>query len=160
MANTLKLAAGGVSTWTAMGFTASDFNSLANGSFVLASTAIDNSANFDLFAEASFIATMGGTTTSGAYVALWGVPLNRDGTTYGDSIGNGTTLPSGNYLLATCGVKVGVTSGQTIVGIFQPFAMPTRRSFKFGFSQHTGVAFNATASFTAEFQTTNLNLNG
>lgn len=160
MASILKLTAGGVNTWTALGFTGSDFNSLANGSFVLASSAIDNSSNLDLFAEASFIATVGGTTTAGAYLALWALPLNRDGTTYGDTIGNGSTLPSANYLLATCGVKVGVTSGNTIVGIFPVFVMPTRRTFKFGISQHVGVAFHATASVTAEFQTTNLNLNG
>lgn len=160
MANITKLAVGGVSSWTSLGFTAADFNSLANGSFVLASSAVDNSSNLDVWAEASFIATVGGTTTAGAYLALWGLPLNRDGTTYGDTIGTGSTLPAANYLLATCGVKVGVTSGNTIVGIFPRFMLPTRRTFKFGLSQHTGVAFNSTASVTAEFQTTNINLNG
>jgi hypothetical protein len=160
MSSILKLTPGGVSSWTALGFTGSDFNSLANGSFVLASTAIDNSSNLDLFADASFIATVGGTTTAGAYLALWGLPLNRDGSTYGDTIGNGSTLPASSYLLSTCGVKVGVTSGNTIVGTFQRFALPNRRTFKFGISQHVGVAFHSTASVTAEFQTTNLNLNG
>lgn len=143
-----------------MGFTAADFDSLANGSFVLASSAIDNSSNLDLWAEASFIATVGGTTAAGAFFALWGLPLNRDGSTYGDTIGTGATLPSVSYLLQSCGVKVGVTSGNTVVGAFPIFRLPTRRTFKFGLSQHTGVALNATASVTAEFQTTNINLNG
>lgn len=159
MASVAKFVAGGVSAYSSCGFTASDFNSLANGSFVLASSTTDNGTNLDLLAEVSFIATVGGTTTAGAYLALWIMPQNRDGSTYGDTIGNGSTLPAATYFAGSAGVKVGVTSGNTIVGTFPRILLP-RGVFKFGISNHVGVAFNATASVTAEFRTTNLNLNG
>lgn len=159
MASVAKLIAGGVSAYTTCGFTAADFNSLANGSFVLASSTVTNATNLDLLAEASFIATLGGTSTAGCYFALWALPENRDGTTYGDTIGNGTVLPAGTYFMGASGVKVGVVSGATVVGTFPRFLLP-RGVFKFGLSQHTGVALNATASVTCEYRTTNFNLNG
>lgn len=159
MASTAKLVAGGVSAYTTCGFTATDFNSLANGSFVIGDSVIANGTNLDLIGEVSFIATVGGTTTAGGYFSLWGMVENRDGSTYGDAITDGATLPSSSYLLATVGIKVGITSGNTIVGTFPRFLMP-RDDFKFGLSNHSGVALNATASVTCEYRTFNFNLNG
>lgn len=159
MANVAKQIAGGVSAYTGCGFTAADFNSLANGSFVIADTETANGSNLDLLSEVSFIATVGGTTVAGGYFALWVLPENRDASTYGDAAADGSTLPGGNYLAATCGIKSGITSGNTVVGTFPRFLLP-RGDFKFGLSNHCGVALNSTASVTIEHRTTNLNLNG
>ena len=59
MANIIKLSAG--QGWTSAGFTAANFNSLANGSFVVGTSTIDNSTNLDLEAEFSGQWTVGGT---------------------------------------------------------------------------------------------------
>lgn len=159
MASIAKLIAGAVPNYTSCNFTAADFNSLANGSFVLGSTSVTNATNLDLLAEASFIATVGGTTTAGGGMSLWVLPLNRDGTTFGDTIGTGATLPSSVYFVSGLGVKVGVTTGNTVVGTFFRFLLP-RGEFKFGLSNHCGVALNATAAVTCEYRTSNFNLNG
>jgi hypothetical protein len=159
MANVTKLIAGGVSAYTTCGFTSSDFNSLANGSFVISDSVLVNGSNLDLLAEVSFIVTVGGTTTAGAYLALWVMPENRDGTTYGDTIADGSVLPAATYFAGACGVKVGVTSGNTIVGTFPRLLLP-RDDFKLGLSNHVGVALNATPALTCEYRTTNFNLNG
>jgi len=159
MASTTKLVAGGTSSYSSCGFTATDFNSLANGSVVVADTEQANGTNLDVLAEVSFIATVGGTTTAGGYFALWLLPENRDTTTYGDAVADGSTLPGANYLVAICSIKSGITSGNTVVGTFPRFLLP-RGDFKFALSNHCGVALNATASVTCEYRTTNFNLNG
>ena len=61
---TVKLVAGGVSSWTSISLTAADFNSLADGSFVLLDGTIDNSSNLDLLAEIAGTVTVGGTTVA------------------------------------------------------------------------------------------------
>ncbi len=159
MASIAKFIAGGVSAYTTCGFTSADFNSLANGSFVISDSVLANGTNLDLLAEVSFIVTVGGTTTAGCYMGLWVMPENRDGSTYGDTITDGATLPASTYFAGACGVKVGVTSGNTIVGTFPRILLP-RDDFKFGLSNHTGVALNATPALTCEYRTINFNLNG
>lgn len=157
MASTAKLIAG--QAFASAGFTASDFNSLANGSFVLASTAIDNSSNLDMEAEFSGQFEVGGTTTAAHYLMLWLLPINRDASTYGDATASGTNLPGSQYLVATGGVKVGITSGNAVFFTFRHIRLP-RGLFKWGLSQHLGAALDATAAAQAEFLTTNINLNG
>lgn len=161
MTATTKLIAGatGSGAFSSAGFTAADFNSLANGSFVLASTAIDNSGNLDLEAEFSGQFEVGGTTTAAHYLLLWLLPRNRDGSTYGDGTGNGSNLPGSQYLVASGGVKVGVTSGNAVFFTFRRIWLP-RGLFKWGLSQHLGAALDSTAAAQAEFLTTNINLNG
>lgn len=159
MANIIKLTPGGASSWTSMGFTAADFNSLANGSFVLASSAIDNSSNLDLEAVCSGSMEVGGTTTAAHYLLLWRLPLGRDGSTYGDGTPSGTNLPGSQFQAASTTARVGITSGNALSWQFARVWLP-RNTFKFGLSQHLGAALDSTATFTGEFQTTNLNTNG
>lgn len=161
MTSTTKLIAGatGSGAFTSAGFTATDFNSLANGSFVLAATAIDNSANLDVLAEFSGQFAVGGTTTASHYLLLWLLPRNRDGSTYGDATASGTSLPGSQYLVASGGVKVGVTSTNAVYFTFQGIPLP-RGLFKWGISQHLGAALHSTAAMQGEFRTTNINLNG
>jgi hypothetical protein len=157
VADIIKLSAG--QAFASAGFTAADFNSLANNSFVLASTAIDNSTNLDLWAELSGSMEVGGTTTAAHYLMLWLLPRNRDATTYGDGTPNGTDLPGSQYCVATGGVRVGITSGNAVFFTFRDILLP-RGLFKWGISQHLGAALDSTAAFTGEFLTTNLNANG
>lgn len=157
MASTTKLIAG--QAFASAGFTAADFNSLANGSFVLASTAIDNSSNLDMLAEFSGQFEVGGTTTAAHYLLLWLLPRNRDASTYGDATPSGTNLPGSQYLVASGGVRVGITSGNAVYFTFRDIRLP-RGLFKWGLSQHLGAALDATAAMQGEFLTTNINLNG
>lgn len=157
MTATTKLIAG--QAFASAGFTAADFNNLANGSFVLASTAIDNSTNLDIWAEFSGQFEVGGTTTAAHYLLLWLLPRNRDATTYGDGTPNGTNLPGAQYQVASGGVRVGITSGNAVFFTFRPILLP-RGLFKWGLSQHLGAALDATAAMQGEFLTTNINLNG
>lgn len=152
---TIKLLAGGVSAYTDAGFTAADFNSLANGSFVVASTGIDNTTNRDLWAEVSGQLEVGGTTTATSYLALWLLPRNRDGSTYGDATPNGSNLPGSHMWVANAGVRIGITSGNAVFFTFRPVLLP-RGFFKWGISNHTGAALDSTAAATVEFWTTNL----
>lgn len=160
MANLLQLAPGWANSgaFTSMGFTASDFNGLADGRFVLASSAIDNATNKDIFVDVSGQFTVGSTTTSSSYLLIWLLPLNRDGTTYGDGTTNGANLPGWQYLRASCGVRIGATNGSVAQWGAERIMMP-RRSLKWGISVHMGGALNASAGFQGEFQASTINLN-
>lgn len=145
-------------TYATAGFTATDFNSLASGSVVVAASAITNSSSLDLYSMVSFILTMGGTTTASSYMSLYLLPLNQDGTTYGDGIATGSTLPSASYLVGNVGVQSGITSGSTIVGTFPTiFLRPT--NFKFAVASNLTVALNASAAALVKYITFNENLN-
>ncbi len=162
MANIAKFAVGGVSAYTSCNFQASDTNSLANGSFAIATSGtpqIDFSTNLDLLAEISGVITVGGTTVTGAYLAFYLLPLNQDGTTYADGQGAGATLPAASYLVTSVGVKAGVTTGNTITFTTPRFLLP-RGTAKFAIANGTGVAFNSSSAPTISYRTTNLNLNG
>jgi len=161
MTSTTKLIAGatGSGAFTSAGFTATDFNSLANGSFVLAATAIDNSTNLDVAAEFSGQFAVGGTTTASHYLMLWLLPRNRDGSTYGDGTTSGTNLPGSQYIVGSGGVKVGTTSTNAVYFTFRNIPLP-RGLFKWGLSQHLGAALAAAAAMQGEFRTTNIDLNG
>lgn len=160
MANTTAWVAGrgqGL-TYASAGFTAADFNSLASGSVVVASTAITNTTALDIYADVSFILTMGATTVAASYMALYILPLNQDASTYGDAIANGTAAPSASYLVSSVGVKAGVTSTNTIVGTFRGVVLPAG-NFKFAIVSNLTVALSATAAATVSYRTYNENLN-
>lgn len=123
--------------------TMSGFNSLAAGSWVKGASAI-SSGLLDQYGRYSFSIKVGGTTVAGDYLALYGLPINTDGTTYGDNVAAGATLPASTYLLGVCFVAAGITSGNSIVGSI-PFYMP-ERSFLFGVANKLSVALSATAS--------------
>ena len=123
--------------------TLSGFNSLAAGSWVRGSTAVTLGL-LDQYGRWSFSLKVGGTTVAGDYLALYGLPLNTDGTTYGDGVAAGATLPSSSFLLGTCFVAAGIASGSVIVGSL-PFYMP-ERSFLFGVANRTSVALSSSAS--------------
>lgn len=113
--STIKLAAGAQSAYASCLTT--ELNSLASGSAIAASAAIDNTTNLDMEIEFSF--TTGGsiTPTGTPYVAIYIYPLNGDGTTYGDSrFGSATAaIPGTTYWAGSCNL---VASAGTQVGTF------------------------------------------
>lgn len=148
-------------TWVSAGFTAADFNSLANGSLVVAASAIAQSANLDDFLDVSFSLVVGGTTTAASFLALYLFPLNQDGTTYGDATGTGSALPGVSYWMTNTFAKIGVTSGNAIVGSFpRVFVGDLASDFKLGIVNNLGVALNASAAAVAKYLTINTNGNG
>jgi hypothetical protein len=159
MSNVIKLLAGAQSSYAAAGFTGTDFNSLADGSVAVATSSIDNSTNLDLLLEVSFSLVVGGTTTANSYLGLYLLPLNQDGSTYGDSITTGSTLPVPSYWRTNSFAKSGVTSGNAIVGAFPVILMP-RSSFRLAVSNRLGVALNASAAASVQYKTSNYNGNG
>lgn len=160
MANILKQVLGGVSAYTTMNFTASDFNSLANLSTVVGSSTVTNASNLDLEGQISFVITNGATTTTtGSSFLFYALEENQDGTTYGSGAVSGTTLPATHELLVMVNILSGRTSGQTLVGTSNWFPMPIG-VFKFVAHNATGGAMNATAAATFKYRTRALNLNG
>lgn len=145
--------------FTSVTFTAGDLNSLASGGGALSTAAIANGTALDLYADVSFAVTVGGTTTATSYMSLYLLPLNQDGSTYGDGYASSTSVvPTTSYLAASCTVKSGVTSGSTITGMFRGIVLPPG-DFKFAISNNLGVALNATAALTVKYRSYNENLN-
>lgn len=145
-------------TWTLAGFTLSGFNSLAAANDVVAATAIANGTALDLYADVSFLFTMGGTTTANSRIDVYILPLNADGSTYGDGSASGSALPAVGYQVGSIGVRSGITSGNPISGVIRGIALPPG-DFKFVVVNQTGVALNAAAAADVKYRTYNENLN-
>lgn len=145
-------------TWFTAGFTLTDFNSLANGSVVVAASAIGNSTALDLYADVSGSLVVGGTTTTSSYLSLYILPLNQDGTTYGGGTATGGTLPVAQYLVATVGVPTGITSGSAVTFQFRGIVLPPG-DFKWAVANNLGVALNASAVAAVQNRTYRENLN-
>lgn len=144
--------------YSAISFTAGDLNSLASGGGALGSTVIANSTNLDLFMDLSFVVTVGGTTTPNSVIQIYLLPLNQDGSTYGDGYASGATLPAIGYQAGFINVKSGVTSASTVTGTIIG-AQLAPGDYKVVFANMLGVALNATASLTCKYRTYNYNLN-
>lgn len=146
--------------WTSVSFTAGDLNSLASGGFALSTAAITNGTSLDLYADVSLIITVGGTTLVSSYLPLFLLPLQQDGSTYGDgSASSSSVMPVASYVAASCMIKSGVTSGNTIQAMYKGIVTPPG-DFKLGLGNGLGVALNATAALTMKIRTYNENLNG
>lgn len=144
--------------WTAATFTAGDLNSLASGGGAL-STAITNGTALDQMADVSFVVTVGGTTVTGSFITVFLLPLNQDGSTYGDGYASSSsTQPVAGYSAGSIGVKAGVTSGSTITGTVTFINLPPG-DYKLAFGNNLQVALNATAALTLKYRSYNVNLN-
>ena len=164
MSNLAKLAAGAVSfASTSAGFTSSDltlFNSLASGSCVVATNAIGQGTNLDLLAELSIALTASAATTTTSYIGVYILPLNADGTTYGDGLASGsaqTSTPGPSFYAGVLMPRSGITA---VTGsLILPRDLP-RRDFKLALAPTLGSALAATAAASIQLQTSVLNLNG
>lgn len=161
MANTTGWVSGrgqGLTTYGSAGFTVANFNSLASGSVVVATTTIANGTPLDLYTDVSFSIVVGGTTTATSRFDLYLLPLNQDNSTYGDNTANGATPPASTYQVSSCVVLTGVASGSAVVGTFRGIVMPPG-SFRFAMTNQLGVALNAAAAAVVNYRTYNENLN-
>jgi len=146
--------------WTSLALTSGDVNSLASGGGALSTTVITNSTGLDQAADFSFVLTVGGTTTSSSLIPIYVLPLNQDGSTYGDGYASSTsTQPAIGYQVGFINVKIGVTSGSTVTGIVQFCNLPAG-DCKIVIGNSLGVTFNATAAVTLKYRTYDVNLNG
>jgi hypothetical protein len=161
MANIIRPIAGAVPNYVTCGFTATDFNSLGNGFIAIMPTAnaIDNTVNLDDYMDVSFSLVTGGSTVAASFFALYLMPLNQDGSTYGDSMTTGGTLPASSYWQTNSGVRSGIASGVALVGSFPTVWLPRKR-FILGIANNLGVALNSAAAAVVQYNTTNLNGNG
>lgn len=145
--------------WTAVSFTAGDLNSLANGGCAVSTAAITNSTALDIYADVSAIVTVGGTTTGTSILSLYVLPLQQDGTTYGDGAASSSSVqPVATYLAAASLVKSGVASGSTVSAMWRQIVLPPG-DFVFALGNSLGVALNATAALTMKLRTFDENLN-
>jgi len=148
------------SAWTALTFTAADLNSLASGGGALSTAAIANSTGLDLKMDVSWVVTVGGTTVAASLITIFSLPLNQDGSTYGDGYASSTTtLPAAGYAVGSIAPKVGITSGNTITGII-PFIDLPPGDVKLAFGNNLTVALSSTAALTLKYRTYDVNLNG
>jgi hypothetical protein len=144
-------------SYTSAGF-GTEINSLANGYTVAAGTAINNSTALDVFADFSIsLGSVSGTSAGAPFLGLYLLPLNEDGTTYGDgafstvAVANTLVLPFGNYYAGSIPAipsSTGVIVG-TIRGIIMPIA-----SFKFAIYNQSGVTL-ASGSNVLDYRTYN-----
>lgn len=144
--------------WTTVTFTASDFNSQPSGGGGLSSAI--TLTNQDQYMDVSFVVTVGGTTIPGGFMSIFVLPLNQDGTTWGDGYASSTTTqPAGQYGQGSVQPKIGVTSGNTIVGQFQFIPVPSDGAFKLALGDNLSIALGTTAALTCKYRTYNVNLN-
>ena len=140
--------------WTAA--FGSEINSLGVSAFALSSIVINNSTDLDLYADISFSVT--GTTTTGTWpsLAFYLMPLNEDGTSYGDSTPTGSALPV-QYAECAVPLQVGV-SGGVMTGMARGIVLPPG-AFCFGVGNLSGNALASTGN-TISYRTYVENLNG
>jgi hypothetical protein len=150
---TEKYVAGTVGlTWTSAGF-GTEINSLASGNAVLASTALDNSTNLDIFCDVSV--SLGSVTTgAGApFIGLYLYALIADGTTYGD--GRFSSAASGpppqQYSVGAIACAPSTTG--VIAGPIRGIIMPPGK-WKFVLYNNAGVALAASGN-TVQYRTYN-----
>lgn len=157
---------GGVSpglTWTSLGATfLTNLNSLADGSCA-SSAQVDNSSNLDLFMDVSFSIKPGATTTATSFFSLFLLPLNEDGTTYGDgSIGVSTTFagqPDAGFYVGSSRFGLAITTSGLCVGLVPRILMPPG-AFIVVLYNKLGNALNASAAAAVKYRTFSENLNG
>jgi hypothetical protein len=132
-------------TWATVTITV---DSVVNGN-AIASSALDNSSNLDMFADLSI--SLGSITPTGVpYIGVYVYPLNQDGSTYGDGRFGSSAAgpPPANYLVGMIGL---VASAGVQVGMARGILLPPG-SFKFVLYNQSGVTL-AGSSNTVKWRT-------
>ncbi len=135
-----------------------ELNSLASGSVAVASTAIDNTTalNTDGWVSVSLPTVATGTGAPSLDVYL--LPLNQDGTTYGDGTATGTVLPGGAYYVGSIAWTASLASGTQTGSLYIASGIPPTK-FKLAVVNNIGNALAASGNVVA-FASDKLNLNG
>ncbi len=132
-----------------------EINSLAAGDTAIGSVIIDNTTTLATDGYISF--SLSATTTAGSsYLTFYLLPLNEDGTTYGDNTATGTATPDAQYFCGQAFVQP--PSSGNVVGSVYIGSIPATK-FVLAVYNGTGNAFGATAG-TISFASNEINLNG
>lgn len=115
-------------TWSGSYFTSATFASLANGSCI-ASSMFSNGAALDQYLDFSYSVQTGAATVAGtSYMSLYLLPMNADGTTYGDgSLAVGGTFagtPGSGYYVGVSSIGKVVASGAQATGQLPRIVIP------------------------------------
>lgn len=150
---------GTIATWNApLSYSAafgSEINSLAAGSTAIGSVVIDNTTA--LYTDGYISWSLSATTTAGtSYLGFYLLPLNEDGTTYGDSTATGTAVPDSQYFVGNA--RVQPPASGNVVGSLYIGNIPATK-FKLAVTNGTGNALGATAG-TISFASNAINLAG
>jgi hypothetical protein len=164
MANRTAWTAGngaGLSWTTAIN--GSDLASLANGSTVLSSVAdIANETNLDQFAIVDVEMTVtSATPPAGSYFALYFLPLNQDGSTYGSGLmTSGGTVSRAPPEAPIAVIPLDGGAAHTLLsGMTARIELPPVAG-RFALYNNSGAALSATSTnCVVKFQTFNVNLN-
>ena len=134
-----------------------EINSLAAGSFALSSVILDNTTN--LFTDGWLSAALGAVATGTGAPSLdfYLLPLNQDGTTYGDGTVSGTVLPAAGYYIGSMTWAPSLASAAQ-TGQFKIASILPPNKFKLGVVNNIGNAL--AASNTISFASDQFNLNG
>jgi hypothetical protein len=132
-----------------------EINSLAAGSTAISTVVISNTTNLNTDGWISW--SISGTATAGtSYLTFYLLPLNEDGTTYGDNIASGTATPDAQYSVGTAQVQP-PASGNIVGSLYIGSIPPT--SFKLAVYNGTGNAFASSGS-AISFASNAINLAG
>lgn len=135
-----------------------EINSLAAGSVAVSSVIIDNTTNLFPFLWISCALGAVATGTGSPNLAFYLLPLNQDGTTYGDGTVSGTVLPGGGYYIGSITWAASLASAaQTGQLQVSPDIPPNK--FKLAVVNNIGNALNASGN-TISIATDAMNLNG
>lgn len=148
-----------IDNWVSVTFSAGDLNTLAVGGGALSTSVYTNSTGLNVFCIASLVVTVGGTTAAGGHLDVYALPLNQDGSTYGDGYASSSsTVPTSTYFKRAIQPKVGVTASNTVTGETTPFVLaPTDYKFALG---NQSIVLSSTAALTFKITTFVTNLNG
>jgi hypothetical protein len=146
-ANTTAWVAGaGGLTWSS-GTTycngSSDVNSMANGNAVLCgASTVTNGTNLDIYMDASIVLGSETTGSGSSIVYLYVVPLDGDGSTYGDgkwstAAGGSTVVPQ---VSPACAIPLQPSTTLAPAGLCQGIVIPPG-TFKIGVYNQSGAAF-------------------
>jgi len=135
-----------------------ELDSLAAGSCAVASTAIDNTTALDTDAWISCSLPTVPTGTGSPRLDIYLLPLNEDGTTYGDGTVSGAVAPSAAYYVGSITWDASLASG-TQVGSIQIGAGIPPTKFKLAVVNNLGNALAASGN-TVSFAPDKINLNG
>ena len=135
-----------------------EINSLAAGSTAVSSVVIDNTTN--LFTDGWVSCSLGtlATGTGAPSLDFYLLPLNQDGTTYGDGTVSGTTVPSGAYYVGSITWNASLASGTRVGAIkLSPIIPPTK--FVLAVVNNAGNALAASGN-VIDYALDKFNLNG
>jgi hypothetical protein len=138
-------------TW-ADAFATATLDSITNGNAILSGIAITNGTALDVFADIS-IALGSITAAAPNYIGIYLYPLNKDGSTYGDSrFGTSATgVPPANYWVGNIGFPTGAAA---ITGSLTRIVLPPG-TFKFVLYNQAGATLVGSNGNTCQYRTYN-----